>query len=265
MSAHISIHTLRQMKSKGERFACLTAYDATHAEVISRSGVECILVGDSLGMVVQGHDSTLPVSLADMAYHTACVARGNQGSLLIADMPFLSYADTADAIKGAKALMQAGAHMVKLEGGAWLAPLIHTLRQHGVPACLHLGLTPQSVNVFGGYRVQGRGDAAGQRLVQDVQELEASGAELIVLECVPQQLAATVTQATSVPVIGIGAGPATDGQVLVLYDMLGLNVGKTPRFIKNFLSEGRSIAQACQAFAEDVRSGRFPASEHCFD
>ncbi len=265
MSARISIHTLRQMKSKGERFACLTAYDAMQASVISTAGVECMLVGDSLGMVIQGHESTLPVSIADMTYHTACVARGNRGSLLIADMPFLSYADATEAVRNAKSLMQAGAHMVKLEGGAWLASIVQILRQNGVPACLHLGLTPQSVNVFGGYRVQGRGDAAGQRLLEDIQELEAAGAELFVLECVPQQLAARVTQATSVPVIGIGAGPATDGQVLVFYDMLGLNVDKPPRFIKNFLSDGRSIADACQAFAHDVRHGLFPAPEHCFD
>ena len=262
----VTLSTLRELKARGEKFSCLTCYDATFAHAMSQAGVETILIGDSLGMVVQGQASTLPVSIADMAYHTAAVARGNSGhALIIADMPFMSYARLEDALGNAKVLMQAGAHMVKLEGGAWLQESVVQLTRGGIPSCVHMGLTPQSVNVFGGYKVQGRGDAADTLLAEAI-ALDQAGVAMLLLECVPTELGRRITASVSAPVIGIGAGPHCDGQVLVLHDMLGLHTGKPARFVKDFLGESEAgIAGAFKAFVSAVKSGRYPAPEHGFE
>lgn len=262
----VTLSTLRELKARGEKFSCLTCYDATFAQVMSQAGVETILIGDSLGMVVQGHDSTLPVTVADMAYHTAAVARGNAGkSLIIADMPFMSYARVEQALDAAKILMQAGAHLVKLEGGAWLADTVVQLRQGGIPSCVHMGLTPQSVNVFGGYKVQGRG-AAAEQMLAEAMRLEQAGVAMLLLECVPTDLGKKISESVTVPVIGIGAGPCCDGQVLVLHDMLGLHTGKPARFVKNFLDDSNEgIAGAFKNFVNAVKSGSYPAPEHGFE
>lgn len=263
----VTLSTLRDMKARGEKFTCLTSYDATFAHLMAEAGVETILVGDSLGMVVQGHDSTLPVSIADMAYHTAAVARGNaRRALVIADMPFMSCVREEDALAGAKALMQAGAQVVKLEGGLWLKDTILQLARGGIPSCVHMGLTPQSVNVFGGYKVQGRGDEAADRLVAEAIELDRAGAALFVLECVPTALGKRITESVSAPVIGIGAGPHCDAQVLVMHDMLGLYPGKPARFVRNFLAGNpEGVAGAFRAYVAAVKDGSYPAPEHCFE
>lgn len=260
----VTLRTLQQYRQDGKKFSVLTAYDATFAHRISSAGIDVILVGDSLGMVLQGHDSTLPVTTADIAYHTACVARGNQGALIMADMPFMSAATLERTLDAAHALMAAGAHLVKLEGAGWLADTIAVLKRNGVPVCAHLGLTPQSVNTFGGYRVQGREAAAAEQLIRDAQALEAAGADLLLLECVPRAVTAKLVAAVSVPVIGIGAGPECDGQVLVMHDLLGITPGKTARFVKNFLAVGGSIDEAFRAYDAAVKDGSFPAEEHCF-
>lgn len=260
-----TVSTLLGLKQKGEKIVMLTAYDATFAQAACQAGVEVLLVGDSLGMVLQGHDSTLPVSLADMAYHTAAVKRGNQGALILSDLPFMAYATLEQTFASSAALMQAGAHMIKLEGAAWLAEPIRQLAERGVPVCAHLGLTPQAVNVFGGYKVQGRGDAQARQLRADAMALEQAGVALILLECVPSELAAEISQAVKVPVIGIGAGSATDGQVLVLHDMLGLSLsGRVPKFVKNFMDGQTSIAAALSAYVRAVKDVSFPAAEHGF-
>ncbi|MDP2225915.1 MAG: 3-methyl-2-oxobutanoate hydroxymethyltransferase [Moraxellaceae bacterium] len=263
----VSLSTLRELKSRGEKFTVLTCYDATFAQAMNGAGIEVMLVGDSLGMVLQGRDSTLPVTVSDMAYHTACVARGNSTALLMADMPFMSYSTPEEALANAATLMRAGAHLVKLEGGAWLADTVTRLMQGGIPACVHMGLTPQSVNVFGGYKVQGRGEDAGEQMLREAQALEAAGAAVLLLECVPRALAARITAALKIPVIGIGAGLDCDGQVLVVHDMLGLHTGKPARFVKNFLavSDDGSVAGAFRAYAAEVKSGQYPAPEHGFD
>ena len=260
----VTIRTLQEMKREGRRFCCLTAYDASFARLAAAAGIETILVGDSLGMVLQGHASTLPVSIDDMAYHTRCVSRGASPALVIGDMPFMSYATPEDAMRNAAILMQAGAHMVKIEGGAWLADTVRLLSERGVPVCVHLGLTPQSVNSFGGFVVQGRDPVAAQRILDDAKTLTAAGAALMVLECVPRTLANDITTQLPIPVIGIGAGAGTDAQVLVMHDMLGMTP-RPPRFVQNFLSGGRDIAGAFAAFAAAVRDGSFPQPEHGFD
>ncbi len=260
----VTINTLREYKQKGEAFSALTSYDATFAQVVSEAGVDVILIGDSLGMVLQGHDSTLPVTMDQMVYHTSCVARGNRGALIMADMPFMSYGTVADALDNAAELMRAGAHMVKLEGTDWMKDTIEALSERGVPVCAHLGLTPQFVNKFGGYKVQGRDEKAAEAMIEHACELEAAGADLILLECVPAPLAARITQAVKAPVIGIGAGSDTDGQVLVLHDMLGVTTGRKPRFVKNFLAETDSIPEAIAAYAQAVKARTFPAEEHTF-
>lgn len=261
----ITMNTLRNLKQTGEKFSVLTCYDATFSAAMARAEVEVILIGDSLGMVLQGHTSTLPVTIEDMAYHTAAVARGNQVSLLMADMPFMSYASLETALTNAALLMRAGAHLVKLEGGAWLAETVTQLTRGGIPVCIHLGLTPQSVNVMGGYRVQGRDDAAAQQLLDDALAVQAAGAVMLLLECVPASLAARVQQALSIPVIGIGAGLDCDGQVLVMHDMLGLHAGKPARFVKDFLASGDgTIEGAFKAYVQAVKSGHYPAEEHTF-
>ncbi len=260
-----TVSTLLGLKQKGEKIAMLTAYDATFAQAACQAGVDVLLVGDSLGMVLQGHDSTLPVSVADMAYHTAAVKRGNQGALILSDLPFMAYATLEQTFTSCAALMQAGAHMVKLEGAAWLAEPIRQLAERGVPVCAHLGLTPQAVNVFGGYKVQGRGDAAARQLRADAMALEQAGAAMVLLECVPSELAAEISQSLKIPVIGIGAGSATDGQVLVLHDMLGLSLtGRTPKFVKNFMQGQPTIQAALAAYVQAVKDVSFPAEEHGF-
>ena len=260
----VTINTLRERKNNGETFSVLTAYDATFAQVVSEAGVDVILIGDSLGMVLQGHDSTLPVTVDDMCYHTRAVARGNRGALIMADLPFLSYGTVPQALDNAAALMRAGAHMVKLEGTDWMAETIHALSERGIPVCAHLGLTPQFVNKLGGYKVQGRDERQAELMIEHAGMLEKAGADIILLECVPNELAARITQAVKAPVIGIGAGRDTDGQVLVLHDMLGVTPGRRPKFVKDFLAEGGSIEGAIKAYVSAVRERRFPAEEHMF-
>ncbi len=260
-----TISTLQKSKLAGDKFSVLTAYDATFAHLASEAGVDVLLVGDSLGMVLQGSSSTVPVTLEDMCYHTQAVSRGNQGALIMSDLPFMSYATPEQAMASAAALMQAGAEMVKMEGGGWLVDTVEMLSERGVPVCTHLGLTPQYVHKFGGYKVQGREDNAAKQMIKDAKAMEAAGADIILLECVPSPLAKAVTEAVNVPVIGIGAGPDTDGQVLVCYDMLGMNSGRVPRFVKNFLVEGRNVQQAFAAFDQAVKNGDFPQAEHGFE
>ncbi|WP_111497974.1 3-methyl-2-oxobutanoate hydroxymethyltransferase [Marinobacter bohaiensis] len=260
----VTINTLRERKQNNETFSVLTAYDATFAHMMSEAGVDAILIGDSLGMVLQGHDSTLPVTLEEICYHTRCVARGNQGALIMADMPFMTYGTTEAALDNAAALMRAGAHMVKLEGTDWMEDTIRALSERGVPVCAHLGLTPQFVNKFGGFKVQGRGDEQADAMVRHAQLLVEAGADIILLECVPAALAKRVTESVDAPVIGIGAGHETDGQVLVMHDMLGATTGRTPKFVKNFLAEAESIQGAFEAYVAAVRERRFPAEEHSF-
>ena len=261
----ITLTTLQSLKQSGEKIAMLTCYDATFAQAACQAGVEVLLVGDSLGMVLQGHDSTLPVSVDEMAYHVASVKRGNQGALILVDLPFMAYATTEQALNNSARLMQAGAHMVKLEGAAWLAEPIRLLAERGVPVCAHLGLTPQAVNILGGYKVQGRQEAQARQMRADAMALEQAGAAMLLLECVPSELAAEIAQSVKIPVIGIGAGNATDGQVLVLHDMLGLSLsGRTPKFVKNFMEDRSSIQAAIGAYVKAVKDTSFPAAEHGF-
>ena len=256
----VTLHTLREMHARGEPIAMLTAYDATFARLLDDCGVDCLLVGDSLGMVLQGQPSTIPVTLDDMAYHTACVARGKKSAWLIGDLPFGSYQQgPAQAMASSQALMAAGAQMVKLEGGGWTAETVRFLTQRGVPVCAHLGLTPQSVHALGGYRVQGRSDDSAATLRQHARELADAGAAMLVLELVPSALAAQVqADCPQLITIGIGAGRGTAGQVLVLHDMLGLTRGKLPRFVRNFMSEGGSVDDAIRRFVAAVKDRSFP-------
>jgi 3-methyl-2-oxobutanoate hydroxymethyltransferase len=264
--AAMTLHSLMKMYSEGEKISMLTAYDASFAALADLAGVEVILVGDSLGMVCQGHNSTLPVTLEDMRYHTECVARGVQKQhgrpIVLGDMPFGTYATPEQAFRSASVLMQAGAHMVKLEGGVWLAPTVEFLVTRGIPVCGHIGLTPQSVNTLGGYRVQGRTDSAAQQLMQDALQLEKAGAHMLVLEMVPAILSGEITRALSTcATIGIGAGVDTAGQILVLHDMLGVTQGKVPKFAHNFMNEASTILEAMQAFVQAVKEQRFPVNE----
>ena len=262
----MTLHSLMKMLAEGEKITMLTAHDASFAAVADLAGVEIILVGDSLGMVCQGHNSTLPVTLDDMRYHTECVARGlqkqNGRPLVLGDMPFGSYATPEQAFRSASVLMQAGAHMVKLEGGAWLAPTVEFLVTRGIPVCGHIGLTPQSVNTLGGYRVQGRTESAAQQLMQDSLQLQNAGAQALVLEMVPAALSGEITRAlTRCATIGIGAGVDTAGQILVLHDMLGVTQGKVPKFAHNFMADTGSVLGAMQAFVQSVKEKRFPVNE----
>lgn len=256
--------SLRALKEEGKKFSCVTAYDATLARVACDAGIDVLLIGDSLGMVLQGEDSTLPVSMEDMAYHTRCVKKGSHRALIMADMPFMSNNTLEETLNNAGKLMKAGAHIVKLEGEAWLAESIRALSDRGVPVCAHLGLTPQSVNKLGGYKVQGKEAEQANRMIETAQALEAAGADIILLECVPTSLAELVTKSVGVPVIGIGAGNVTDGQVLVMHDLLGVSVGKKPKFVKNFLAETDSIQAALEKYDLDVKSGAFPSPEYSF-
>ncbi len=262
----LTVPALSDARTRGRRLAMLTAYDAGFARVFDAAGVDLILVGDSLGMVVQGHASTLPVTVDDIAYHTACVARVLQRALLVADLPFQSDASCERALDASTRLLQAGAAMVKLEGAGHKLEVIRHLVEREIPVSAHLGLTPQSVLRFGGYRVQGRDAAAAQALRDDALAVAEAGASLLVLECVPSALAAEITKASPIPTIGIGAGPDCDGQVLVLHDMLGLDSGhRRPKFVRDFLAEGGSVLGAAQAFVAAVRDGSFPDSAHSYE
>ncbi|HLQ84645.1 MAG TPA: 3-methyl-2-oxobutanoate hydroxymethyltransferase, partial [Salinisphaeraceae bacterium] len=256
---------LARMKAAGEKVACLTAYDASFAALEERAGIEVVLVGDSLGMVIQGEGSTIPVTLADMVYHSRIVAAGLQRPLLIADLPFLSFASPRDALASARRLMQeGGAQMVKLEGGEAYLDTVRHLSDNGVPVCAHIGLQPQQVHKLGGYKVQGRTDTQARQLQREARLLEEAGADMLLLECVPKSLAATITVAAKVPVIGIGAGPDTDGQILVIYDILGIATGVKPRFVKNFMAEADHVEAAVAAYVAAVKSGAYPRAEHSF-
>ncbi|MGC4007793.1 MAG: 3-methyl-2-oxobutanoate hydroxymethyltransferase [Pseudomonas sp.] len=262
----VTLTTLQGLKQSGEKIAMLTSYDATFAHTASLAGAEMLLIGDSLGMVLQGHDSTLPVTVEDMAYHTAAVKRGNKGALIVTDLPFESGTSPGPVVFATSVkVMQAGAHMVKLEGGAWLAEPIIRLAQMGIPVCAHLGLTPQAVNLFGGFKVQGRQENQARQLRADAIALEQAGAAVLLLECVPSALAKEITEAVKIPVIGIGAGSSTDGQVLVMHDMLGLSLsGRSPKFVKNFLEGQPDIQSAFAAYVKAVKDGTFPGPEHGF-
>ncbi|WP_368312768.1 3-methyl-2-oxobutanoate hydroxymethyltransferase [Luteibacter sp. CQ10] len=261
----VTVPGLKAMKAEGRKIVMLTAYDASFAAQLEAAGVDVALVGDSLGMVVQGRSSTLPVTVDEVVYHTAAVARGLSTTLLVADLPFMSDRDVPTAIDSATRLVaQGGAAMVKIEGAGRICEVISALAERDIPVCAHLGLTPQSVNRFGGYKVQGKTEDAAEKLLADARAVEAAGADLLVLELVPASLAARITAAVSIPVIGIGAGVECDGQVLVVYDMLGLTPGKRPRFSKDFLAGRDSIPAAIAAYADDVRGKRFPGPEHSF-
>ncbi len=261
----ITTTTLQQMKQQGEKIAVLTSYDASFTRLIEEAGVEVLLVGDSLGMVIQGQESTLPVKVDDVVYHSQNVARARRKALIVADMPFMSYNSATQALDTAARLMKEGmAQMVKLEGGATQLETVRQLVAHAVPVCAHLGLLPQSVHKLGGYRVQGRDEESAAVMKEDALALQQAGAQMLVLECVPAALAGEISQMLDIPVIGIGAGAACDGQVLVLYDMLGIASGYLPRFVKNFLAERESIPAALAAYVQAVKEGSFPAAEHSF-
>ena len=259
-----TISVLQKMKQEGQKMAMLTCYDASFASAMSSAGVDILLVGDSLGMVCQGRNSTLPVTLDDMVYHTRCVARGAGDALVLSDLSFGSYQQSKEqAFDSAVALMQAGAEMVKLEGGAFMAPTVEFLVARGIPVCAHIGLTPQSVHTLGGYKVQGRGDQA-ERLLQDARALSDAGAQMVLMEMVPAELGAEVTRSIPAITIGIGAGKDTDGQVLVMHDMLDVYPGKKARFVKNFMADAGTIQQAVSNYVQQVKAATFPAPEHCY-
>ncbi len=252
---------LKQYKADGEKFATLTAYDATLARISEAAGIEVLLVGDSLGNVIQGQGSTVPVNMEQMCYHTECVRRGASESFLITDMPFMSYASPDQAISNAAALMQSGAQMVKLEGALWLEDSIYLMSERGIPVCAHLGLLPQSVDKQGGYRIQGKDEDSARQIVEDACSLTEAGADIVLLEGVPAAVAKSVTEAVDVPVIGIGAGPHTDSQVLVIHDLLGISQ-RLPSFSKNYLAEAASIEEAIALYAQEVKSGKFPGEKY---
>lgn len=264
----VTLSTLKRYKKNGEPFSCLTCYEASFAAAMQQAQIDTILIGDSLGMVVQGHGSTLPVTVADMVYHTQNVARANSHALILCDLPFLVYATLPDAIANSRAVMQAGAHVVKIEGGAELVPIVRILADNGVPTCVHLGLTPQSVNLFGGYKVQGKTDSAAAKLLEDCRAVVEAGAAILLLECVPATLAAQITAEFAVPVIGIGAGADCDGQVLVMHDMLGVYTRKPAKFVKDFLTDASNlsgdIVGAFRAYHQAVKNRAFPTAEHSF-
>lgn len=263
--APVNISTLRSMKATGEPIACLTAYDASFALLVERAGTDVVLVGDSVGMVVQGHDTTVPVTVQDIIYHSRIVRRGLARAFLMADMPFMSYTTPSQALENAVRLMQEGAAMmVKLEGGASQVKIVEHLAGHDIPVCAHLGLRPQSVHKIGGFKVQGRDQAQAEQMLEDAVALEQAGADILLLECVPNELGQAVRDAVAVPVIGIGAGPGVDGQILVLYDMLGITQGRLPRFVRNFMPGAASPLEALQAYVSAVKDRSYPAPEHCF-
>ncbi|PSJ79238.1 3-methyl-2-oxobutanoate hydroxymethyltransferase [Neisseria iguanae] len=260
----ITVNTLQKMKAEGSKIAMLTAYEASFAALMEEAGVDVLLVGDSLGMTVQGRTSTLQVGLRDMCYHTEAVARGAKNVMIVSDLPFGAYQQSKEqAFSAAAELMVAGAHMVKLEGGVWMAETTEFLQIRGIPVCAHIGLTPQSVFAFGGYKVQGRGDKA-QALLNDAKAHDEAGAALVLMECVPAPLAKQVTESVGCPTIGIGAGVDCDGQVLVMHDMLGVFPGKTAKFVKNFMQGKDSVQAAVKAYVDEVKARAFPTAEHSF-
>lgn len=263
--AKITTSTLIKMKQQGEKISTITAYDASFAKLFDQAGIHAILIGDSLGMVLQGENDTLPVSIDDMAYHTKSVRNGVENTLVIADMPFMSYATIEQTYTNATKLMQAGASMVKMEGGSWLVETIQKLVERGVPVCAHLGLTPQSVNVFGGFKVQGRNEDKALEMIEHAKQLEAAGAQLLVLECIPASLGKAITEAISIPTIGIGAGKDTDGQILVMHDALGISFSYMPKFSRNFLVDTGDIKKAIELYINEVSLGNFPGKEHIFE
>ncbi len=261
----VTLLSLAKMKRDGEKIAVVTAYDAAFGRIAGEAGVDVILVGDSLGMVVQGRDTTIPVTVEEMVYHTRMVSRGSSLPLLMADLPFLSYATPERALRSAEKLMQEGnAQMVKLEGGQAYLETVRRLTVNGVPVCGHLGLLPQSVHKLGGYRVQGREQGAAQKMIEDALALQEAGIDLLVVECIPSELGKNLSETLKIPVIGIGAGPHCDAQVLVLYDLLGITPGRTPKFARNFLDGAQSIQGALQAYVRAVKNGAFPSPEHSF-
>lgn len=264
-SQPITLPDLRRCKRDGVKIVCVTAYEASLAARVDEAGIDLVLVGDSLGMVVQGHASTLPVTMDAMVYHTTCVARGLRRAFLVADLPFMAYRDVPTAMVNATRLVaEGGAAMVKLEGAGWVCEVIEALSKREIPVCAHLGLTPQSVHRLGGYRVQGREQADADRLRADARAVQDAGAQLLVLECVPTALAATIARELEIPVIGIGAGGGCDGQILVLHDLLGITPGKRPRFAKDFLAGRGSVVAALAEYARAVRGGEYPAAEHSY-
>lgn len=260
----VTIPALQAMRAAGEKIVMLTAYDSSFAALLDHCGVEVILVGDSLGNVMQGQKTTLPVTLEQMAYHTECAARGNQTALLVSDLPFGTYGTPEMAFASAVVLMRAGAQMIKLEGGEWLAPTVKFLVERSIPVCAHIGLTPQSVHALGGFKVQGKTDEGAAQLRRDAVALQAAGAQLIVMEAVPASLAANVTTLLQIPTIGIGAGVECSGQVLVLQDMLNIYPGRKAKFVRNFMDGQPSIEAAIRAYVTAVKDGSFPAAEHTF-
>lgn len=261
----ITLHTLQEMRGAGEKIAALTCYDASFASLLENAGVEILLVGDSLGMTLQGESTTLGVTLEQMVYHTRCVSRGVKKAFVIADLPFGSYQESPQqAYRSAAMLMAAGAHMVKLEGGRNMAETVAFLTGRGIPVCGHIGLQPQSVHQLGGYRVQGRDEPGACALAQDAQALQQAGTGLLVLEAIPASLAQRISRELPIPSIGIGAGPDCAGQVLVLHDAIGIYGGKTPRFAKNFMAGSRSVQEAVSAYVQAVKAVSFPAQEHSF-
>ncbi len=265
MTQKITVNTVKEMKQAGEKIACLTAYDAAFSRILDESGVDVILVGDSLGMVLHGEETTLKVSMSDMIYHTRLVKQGCQRAMIVADMPFMSYSTPAQALgNAARFVSEGGAEVVKLEGGSVVAETIKHLNTNGIPVCAHLGLTPQSVHKLGGYKIQGRKQQDADQILSDAKLLEGAGAIMLVLECIPYKLAARITDTLNIPVIGIGAGSACDGQVLVLYDMLGIT-DRQLKFSKNFLEQAQSINAAIEDYVAAIKSGSFTTSDHQFD
>ena len=261
----VNVSTLRKMKEEGEPIACLTAYDASYAVLVDAAGVDLVLVGDSLGMVIQGHDTTVPVTVNDVVYHSRAVARGLRRAFLVADMPFMSYANPDQALENSVRMMQeGGAMMIKLEGGEGQVEIVEHLARHDIPVCAHLGLRPQSVHKIGGFRVQGRDSEKAEEMIRAAGRLQDAGADIVLLECVPNELGKKIRDSLEVPVIGIGAGPDVDGQILVLYDILDITQGRTPRFVRNFQVEHTSPLAAIQAYVKAVKDHSYPAPEHCF-
>lgn len=261
----VNVATFARMKADGEPIACVTAYDASYARLVDRAGIDLVLVGDSLGMVIQGHDTTVPVTVGDIIYHTRNVARGLQRSFLVSDMPFMSYVEPVQALENAVRIMQeGGAMMVKLEGADTQVDIVGHLAKHDIPVCAHLGLKPQSVHKIGGFKVQGREPRKAKQMIESARRLEGAGADLLLLECVPNEVGKAIVKRTDVPVIGIGAGPHVDGQILVLYDILDITQGRTPRFVQNFMTDQTSPLEAIKSYVQAVKAKSYPAPEHCF-
>jgi 3-methyl-2-oxobutanoate hydroxymethyltransferase len=261
----VTISSLKKMKQEGEKIASLTAYDASFAALVDEAGTDLVLVGDSLGMVINGHATTVPVTVDQIIYHTQAVKAGLQRAFLLVDMPFMSYADKHIALQNATRLMQEGlAHMIKLEGGELQVPTVEYLAERGVPVCAHIGLTPQYVHKMGGFKVQGREEEAARQMIKEAKLLQDAGADIVLIECVPAAVGKAVTEALSVPTIGIGAGPDCDGQILVLYDILDVTIGRKPRFAKNFMQNASNNLDAIKDYVKEVKNGTYPAAEHCF-